>query len=412
MLGQFRYYPDYSDEEDDSFADVKSEEKTSSEVAPPTHSVHHDLESLFWILFWLCVCRSGPAVRRTEVFHNPEGVNLVYLNIYHTLFSAAGNYQLATNKALIIKYRMEFETAARAVSSWCRPLKPLLCQFNVILRDRHEARNFPVDDTYRAFMSALQSAEQSVRVFLESKPMLEEWAVAYQAEVARRAADGGDWELPPRSLPEPPVPLEVLGGLPRALAKAGESTTALGGSRKKSPSRRGLESAFGALHLVPRPSSPCSSDSASSEHTTTGGRHSREQRKQSSHASKHVPSPSTEHPAENPSATNRPTTKAVIAKAASKIPRPSAPPTTQYTGVGTRAMKRTALAVATSSRVQTRSQRASQPSGLPVLKNFGTIRETQRTRERRDAVQDADNTDGRRAAPKEVRAPTRRGTGR
>ena len=164
MPGQFYYYHDYSNEDDDSFADAESEDRTLNEVAPPTHSFHHDLESLFWILFWLYVCRSGPAMQRTEVFDNPEGDNSIYLNIYQPLFSAASNYQLATNKSRIIKYLVEFDTAARAVSSWCRPLKRLLRPFNGVLRDRHMTRTFLVSDTY----VCLQSADQPVRVFLES----------------------------------------------------------------------------------------------------------------------------------------------------------------------------------------------------------------------------------------------------
>ena len=87
--------------------------------------------------------------------------------------------------------------------------------------------------------------------------MRDEWVVAYQARVARRAADHGDWELPTRSLPASQVPLEVPFSFTYSSDTASESTTGLEDSGEKASSCTGLAPAtLGALLLVPRLSSP------------------------------------------------------------------------------------------------------------------------------------------------------------
>ena len=53
ILGQSRYFDkyggaQYDDDDDDDDADTKT-----IRVITPSHSFWHDLESLFWILFWI-----------------------------------------------------------------------------------------------------------------------------------------------------------------------------------------------------------------------------------------------------------------------------------------------------------------------------------------------------------------------
>ena len=279
-----RYFQQYGDEDDDGFgSDADNKEKTSAEVDPPTHWFYHDLESLFWVLFWLCVCRSGPATRRTDIFDNSDRANVKNLSVYNRLFSAGGNDQLANNKAQIIEVARQFENNAVAVSQWGRPVKLLLRQLNTILRTHYEKQEFPVTETYSAFMKALKDAEQ---LFIKRyDEVVDEQDPAYRAECARRAADRKDWTLPARKLSEPD-------DTPGANIDSAEPLDETGGSvlaSQRQEENPRLEAALQALRLV-SPSSPNSSDSAGSGHTAT------EKPLQKSSQAPKQPTP-TEHPA-------------------------------------------------------------------------------------------------------------------
>lgn len=387
ILGQMRYFQQYGSEDDDGFGDNTDKGKTPVEVAPPTHWFYHDLESMFWILFWLCVCRSGPATRRADLFDNPDDANAMSLKVYNRLFSVGGNDQLANNKAQIIEVARQFENNVVAVSQWGRPLKSLLRQLSTILRTHYEKQEFPVVETYSAFMKALQNTEQ---LFIKRyEEVVDEQDPAYQAECARRAADRRDWRLPARTLAPDEDPAQPAN-------EAGRSAAGNGSHEEASKDRR-LEAALQALRLVSRPPTPDSSDSAGSAHTATG-----KSLQQSSQSSKHRQTASTKPTAKKPTPAKRQPAKAPVAKARSKIPQASDLSAAQSAGVATRAMKRAALAVESSSRVQTRSQGISGPS-----------RSTGGTQDESPEARGTDSTGGRRAViVKETRAAGRRTKGK
>ena len=387
-----RYFQQYGDEDDDGFgSDADNKEKTSAEVDPPTHWFYHDLESLFWVLFWLCVCRSGPATRRTDIFDNSDRANVKNLSVYNRLFSAGGNDQLANNKAQIIEVARQFENNAVAVSQWGRPLKLLLRQLNTILRTHYEKQEFPVTETYSAFMKALKDAEQ---LFIKRyDEVVDEQDPAYRAECARRAADRKDWTLPARKLSEPD-------DTPGANIDSAEPLDETGGSvlaSQRQEENPRLEAALQALRLV-SPSSPNSSDSAGSGHTAT------EKPLQKSSQAPKQPQPSTQPAETNSRPSKRQPAKAPVAKSTSKVPQASAPPATQPKGVATRAMKRAALAVMGSLGVQTPSRGVS-----GTAPGVGPDHSTGRVQDRGDETRDMDSTSGRKVViAKGTRAPGRR----
>ncbi|EPS96876.1 hypothetical protein FOMPIDRAFT_1025203 [Fomitopsis schrenkii] len=362
ILGKTMYFKVYDVDDD-------GEKKKPILVVIPVHRFHHDLESVFWILFWMCLCRSGPAVRRAELFDRPEGDDVGCLGTYIRLFTAIDDDQLAYNKGQIIKYRMEFEEAVTAVSAWCRPLKSLLRQLSKILREHYENNEFPVAETYRAFMSALQESEQ---LLLAKATDEEKETPAYRAEVDRRIADRTDWELPLRKLPEPEVILEANEALAHPSDEASRSAAGNrpGDSREEPPKRRGLVAKLKALRLSAGPPSPTSSDSAGSGHTATG--------KQGPQSSSTQPT-ATNPAATKPQATKAPSTKAPTTKRVSK--KAQAAKVTQPMNILTRAMQRAASAVPGSSRGQTLSQGASDTAP----KKAGPSRSTARTQDGSEA---------------------------
>lgn len=161
---------------------------------------------------------------RREDVRQPN--DAAYRAVYKALFGDLDNLQLGKNKGVIIKNFDDLKDTLHAVSGWCEQLKSLLRDFSTILHAFHTTHNFPVDDVYVAFGTALQKAEQHILAHpIELTP---EQARAYEAEVKRRAADLRDWELPtqtewqPNTIPEeneeePTVATNARAALPTAL---------------------------------------------------------------------------------------------------------------------------------------------------------------------------------------------------
>ena len=371
ILGQTRYFDkyggaQYDDDDDDDDADTKT-----IKVVVPTHSFWHDLESLFWVLFWLCMCRAGPALQRAELWKDDddEGKNEPKEE-YRKLFGNAGNSQLSSNKATIIKDEDQFEDAVMKIHRWCWQLRDLLRQFSVILRSGYRSQNFSVNETYQAFMAALEAAEQ--RLLAKPKKLLSEQQAAYDAEAERRAADNKDWKLPSRTLPEPAALLDV---------------------DEKPPTPEPPVKKLAALVLEPR-SERLDLPGTESKHYTTDL-----QRQKNSQSSKQPQTLHAQQPAKNlPSshaqaATVPSTTKALTAKGSSKKAQAAtATPATQSTGMLTRAMKRAASAASGSSTVLTRSTRVPASSEEATTKS-GPGRGVTCSREESGEV-DADTTAG------------------
>ena len=192
---------------------------------------------------------------------------MLFRSVYQVLFGHAINHQLGMNKAQVIESARHFERSALAVSLWCRPLKVLLRKLSVILRKHYEKQEFPMAETYEAFMNALRETEQVLR---SSQGAECEEDPAYQAELVRRSADRTDWGLPARVLTNAVAVSEV----DEEPAPSPDDVDDFVGDRldsHKTPGKhRCITPALKALRLVPGPSSPTCSDSAGSVHTATG----------------------------------------------------------------------------------------------------------------------------------------------
>lgn len=414
ILGRSQYFSEYGGEEYDVVD--RSERKAVIKEDAPTHSFYHDLESLFWVLFWICVCRGGPALRRADLFDKNDPVNKRFRSFYISLFSVVGNDQLASNKALVIENWREFEKKVMAVSDWCWPLRSLLRNFIRILRKHYEEKHFPENEIYEAFISALEESERSIIAdsmdpTKKTQPSAEE-IKAYNAEVERRAQDCRDWKIPVRTLPEPNAILEAN---EEPLHSSDEAHPPVARSRPddshEKPPLRPLEDALEALHLVPGPPSSNSSESAGSAQTATGKQREKSPASKHSHSS-NTPQSAVTSLAAKPQTAKAPSTKVPTNKGAPKKAQ-AAPATSvaQSTGVLTRAMKRAALAVASSSTTQSRPRGASDTAS----KKAGPSRSAGRTLDASDEARGTDSTraTGRRVvAVKETRAPGRRTKGK
>ena len=315
ILGRERYFKlarRKDDDDDDGDADAQT-----IRVVAPAHSFWHDLESLFWILFWLCMCRAGPTMQRPEIWLKFQERETEAGAEYKQLFGDAANHQLAKNKTVIIKFEDHFELAMEHIHGWCWQLRPLLRQFSVILRNGYRSHRFSVNETYDAFTAALQEAEK--RLLAKPKTLQPEQQAAYDVEENRRAADSKDWKLPSRTLPK--------------LAQ-------LFNIDEEPPAPEPPVEKLAALVLIPNSERDGSPDSADGD------------------AGQTAKAP----PVSKIQTGKAPARKAAASKAVSKrVQAATAVPAARSTGMRTRAMGRAALPAPSSSTVQTQPQRVAAP---------------------------------------------------
>ncbi|KZT70394.1 hypothetical protein DAEQUDRAFT_764574 [Daedalea quercina L-15889] len=178
--------------------------------APLTHTFYHDLESLFWILVGLCLCRAGPAMRRAELWTQND---LSWQYTY--LFRAVGNAQLAFNKRIVKSLQNNFKKVFKVISNWNASQKPLLLRLWALPNKKHQTQDFPCEETYKSFMDAFRQAEQELRrIFPSNDPthfllnLTPEQKAVYAEEVKRREADYNDSERTPKKLLKQPKQLE------------------------------------------------------------------------------------------------------------------------------------------------------------------------------------------------------------
>jgi hypothetical protein len=91
------------------------------------HSFMHDLESIFWVLFWLCIHSIGPGgkSRKTDL--------------------ESWNYEptekLAREKAGLVTQEVDFmKTMTRDVTEYCQPLGPWLTKLHDVVFPKYQRR--------------------------------------------------------------------------------------------------------------------------------------------------------------------------------------------------------------------------------------------------------------------------------
>ncbi|KAH9833523.1 uncharacterized protein C8Q71DRAFT_849857 [Rhodofomes roseus] len=177
-------------------ATVQKQGSTSNTTSRPLHTFHHDLESLFWILLWICICRAGPALRRFRSVGKADDSDA--LSQHNLLFTAPGQKQLGRNKRNLIRNEEDFDDCLEVVADYYQPLLPLLRCLWGILRKGYQVRHFDDSEAYAAFLEAFKDAEKS----LGDKPeqLNEDQERAFQAEKRRREEDLMNWKRSPRKL--------------------------------------------------------------------------------------------------------------------------------------------------------------------------------------------------------------------
>lgn len=176
-------------------------------VARP-HSFYHDLESILWILLWICICKCGAGIRRPPLVDRRHEDHENIADIVETLFEVDRIKQLGKNKKMIILYLHEFELCLPAIDEFYAPLKPLLRRLWEILNTGYLADHFDFESTMDEFITAFKDSEKELNA---NPPILTpDQKANVRAEEDRRANDESDWEHTPCPVVKPTSAIPVL----------------------------------------------------------------------------------------------------------------------------------------------------------------------------------------------------------
>ena len=161
----------------------------------PRHSFHHDLESILWVLLWICLYQCGPGAHRPALTDRHDKLHKYLVEHARQLFEEPDLDQLACNKEMVILYSMRFERYISLVDDFYVPLTPLLRKLWTILNTGYTTGHFDFDSTMDQFATAFDEAEQD----LKQSPLILTPAqeANVHAEEGRRAKDHDDWEHTP-----------------------------------------------------------------------------------------------------------------------------------------------------------------------------------------------------------------------
>ena len=162
----------------------------------PRHDFNHDLESILWILLWICLCKCGGGIRRPAMRDEKHPQHEELVKIMELLFQAENIVHLGEIKLAAILSERLFKRYLKYIDDFYRPLEPLLLKLYRILRAGYEAHHFDFDATMDAFRAAFDEAEQEL---IRNPPILTpEQDANVRAEEVRRVKDEDDWEHTPR----------------------------------------------------------------------------------------------------------------------------------------------------------------------------------------------------------------------
>ncbi|KAH9835348.1 uncharacterized protein C8Q71DRAFT_765355 [Rhodofomes roseus] len=157
------------------------------------HRFYHDLESVLWILLWICLCKRGAGLRR-EALH--QGTDKALTRRFRLLFEVTDIAVLGTNKQTAIRDEESFTSDLELIDDFYTPLKPLLERLWRILRTGYKTGHFDFAETFSAFMQAFDDAEKTLT---EDPPVLTaEQEESVNLERERRRRDQCDWQHTPR----------------------------------------------------------------------------------------------------------------------------------------------------------------------------------------------------------------------
>lgn len=163
--------------------------------AAPRQDFQHDLESILWILLWICLCRCGAGIRRPALTDRSYARHEPLAECVGQLFEAQDIKQLGKNKAVLMMNANEFEDCLEFIDDFYVPLKPLLWALWRTLNAGYRARHFDFKPTMDEFLAAFDETENELE---QNPPVLTPKQEAnVRAEEARRTQEDDDWEHTP-----------------------------------------------------------------------------------------------------------------------------------------------------------------------------------------------------------------------
>jgi hypothetical protein len=111
----------------------------------PKHDVVHDMESIFWCLVYICLCRDGPGTLRREVLKMLRpGEHGSFTDAEDDLRStirglfASDRYTSGTLKKAIMRHGLEEDDLFTKIAPFFRPLSSLIDNFASLLSSCHQ----------------------------------------------------------------------------------------------------------------------------------------------------------------------------------------------------------------------------------------------------------------------------------
>ena len=171
--------------------DNRAQHPGEKQKEAPQHSFHHDLESILWIVLWICLCSSGGGIRRPALYDSQHADHKELSWAVTTLFESLDSSVLGRTKWAAIVVEGFFARFINSVDDFYSVLKPLLWALWTILREGYRLHLFAVDATFDGFRDAFDDAE---RELLKNPPVLSDAQKAnVEQELARRAKDCEGW---------------------------------------------------------------------------------------------------------------------------------------------------------------------------------------------------------------------------
>jgi hypothetical protein len=162
-----------------------------SELTTPKHDVVHDMESIFWCLNYICLCRDGPGTVRPEVLKmlNPREHTLTNdeIRLRDTIqnFFASPPRVSGMAKGDIIKLGdpLLYENDILSnISPFFAPLSPLLKEFLLLL---HNSYKYPgtATELHDKVLALFRKAYNDMHDLLESVKKYNQRAISIQKEL-------------------------------------------------------------------------------------------------------------------------------------------------------------------------------------------------------------------------------------
>ena len=161
----------------------------------PRHEFNHDLESILWIILWICICSSGGGVRRPALHDTQYEDHEELMWAVTSLFESTDSSVLGRTKWAAIIAEDFFDRFVNCVDDFYSALKPVLWALWRVLHKGYQTHDFDFDSTFNGFLAAFDDAE---RELLANPVALSDAQQAnMDQELARRTQDSRGWTHAP-----------------------------------------------------------------------------------------------------------------------------------------------------------------------------------------------------------------------